>query len=67
MDELLEALKRTVELRGQVAVAKELRVSQATISRVISGKRGLGRKVLVAIYYLWPKYSEAAEKVLREM
>jgi len=64
---LLQTIKARTNVTSQAAVAKQLGVSQATVSRIISGARRPGRAVLVGIVKAWPELSDEAIRWLRQM
>jgi predicted transcriptional regulator len=67
MNELLETIRARSRASSQAVIAKQLGVSQATVSRLLSGKRRPGRAVLVGIVKAWPELSDEAVHWLRQM
>ncbi len=67
MNDLLEIIRNRTTETNQVTVAHELGITQATLSRLLAGKRGMGRKVLVGILRIWPELEEEVIQHLRTM
>lgn len=67
MDALLEIIRNRTTETNQVTVARELGITQATLSRLLAGKRGMGRKVLVGIINAYPELTGEAIEHLRRM
>lgn len=67
MDTLIDSLRAKTTETNQATVARDLRITQAMLSMVLAGKRGIGRKVLVGVINAYPELTGEAIEHLRRI